>query len=172
MAWVFTANVPTGERVTAGGETPPEPIPILTLRGGDAADIVPEDLLRTVVADHSDGDGNVAEEVRTVRGKFAALQRVLETRIARYDAELDVVFEDTELIVYRLDDERDFDNIFDFCEIDSSRTRRLVVELMRAIATGRTASVTEFPLVVRKPRAFRVGEQHAHNRVARSGRND
>lgn len=162
----FTTNVPTEQRVETGGEAPPEPVPIQTLRGGDASDILSDDLLRQTVAEHKDAAENIAEIARQVRGEFAALQRVLETRIARYDAELDVVVEDTELIIYRLEKERDFEYIFDFFEIQNTFLRRVLVALMQAIATDRAATTSEYPLVVRKPTAFRAGERHARARLS------
>ncbi|WP_254823504.1 hypothetical protein [Haloglomus halophilum] len=158
------------QRADSGGEAPPESIPIQTIRGGDASDVVSEGLLRTTVAEHGDPAKNVPETVRRVRGEFASLQRVLETRIARYDAALEVVFEDTELIIYRLETERDFENILDFCEIETALHRRVIVALMRAIATDRTDTSPEYPLVVRKPTAFRAGERHARARLTRPDR--
>lgn len=142
-------------------ESPPETSSIQTLRGGDASDIVPEDMLRKTVAEYEDADQNVVGPTRTVRSEFAELQRVLETRIARYDEELDVVFEDAELIIYRLENEREFEYILDFCDVEDARTRQIIIEVMRTITTDRTAIPPEFPLVVRKPLAFRAGERHA-----------
>lgn len=168
----FTANVPSERRADTGGEAPPEPIPIQTMRGGDASDILSEALVRKTVAEHKGSDANVSEVARMVRGEFASLQRVLETRIARYDATLDVVFEDTELIIYRLETERDFENILDFCEIENAFTRRAIVELMQAIATDRAEAISEYPLVVRKPTAFRAGERHARARLSRPTHTD
>lgn len=163
----FTTDTRSTQRVDTGGDTLPEPVPIQPIRGGDASDIVPEDLLRKTVAEHRGSDENVAETARRVRGEFASLQRVLETRIARYDAALDAVFEDTELIVYRLETERDYENIFDFCEIEVALFRRVIVALMQAIATERADTAPEHPLVVRKPTAFRAGERHARARLTR-----
>lgn len=164
----FTADFPPEQPAGTGGEAPPEPVPIQTMRGGDASDIVPEKLLRRIVAEHDDSDENVVETARGIRGEFASLQRVLETRIARYDAALDVSFEDTELVVYRLEKEQDFDYILDFCEIENPLFRRVILALMQAIATDRAASTPEYPLVVRKPTAFRAGERHARTRLSRS----
>lgn len=168
----FTTDTPSEQRVDPGGEPPPEPISIQPIRGGDASDIVPEDLLRETVAEHEDPEENVAETAREVRGEFASLQRVLETRIPRYDAALDVVFEDSELIVYRLETERDFENVLDFCEIDTALLRRVIVALMRAIATDRGDTTVAYPLVVRKPTAFRAGERHARARLSPHARPD
>lgn len=168
----FTADIPSEQRVETGGETPPEPIPIQTLRGGDASDILPEDLLRRKVAEYKGSDGDVAETARMVRGEFASLQRVLETRIARYDSSLEVLFEDDELIIYRLERALDFEYILDFCEIEGSLTRHVIVESMEAIATDRAADGAEYPLVVRKPTAFRAGERHARARLSRSTNHD
>lgn len=168
----FTANAPSEQRVDAGGEAPPEPIPLQTMRGGDASDVVPSDLLRETVAAHADSDENVAETARMVRGEFASLQRILETRIARYDAELDVVFEDTELIVYRLEKERDFEYILDFCEVEKALLRSVIVASMQAIAADRAGTTPEYPLVVRKPTAFRAGERHARTRLSRPNPTD
>lgn len=167
-----TACIPVRQRVDTGGEAPPEPIPIQTLRGGDAADIVPDDLLRKTVADRGTSGEDAAETTRKFRGEFAALQRVLETRIARYDAELEVTFEDSELIVYQLETKRDFEYILDFCEIEDARFRRGIVELMQAIAADRTTTASEYSLVVRKPTAFRAGERHARARLTGSAHDD
>lgn len=168
----FDGEVQPERRVETGSETPPEPVPIQTLRGGDASDIVPRERLRAAVTAHVDSDGNTAQTARTIRGEFASLQRVLESRIARYDAALEVVFEDDEVIVYRLETRRDFRTIFEFCEIERRLFRDVIVELMRAIAADRTATVPEFPLVVRKPTAFRAGERHALSRRSRSSDHD
>lgn len=164
----FTTDTPCKEQGDTGGEAPPEPIPIQSMRGGDASDILPETLLRETVAAHEDSEENVAETAQRVRGEFASLQRILETRIPRYDAALDVVFEDTELVVYELDRARDFENVLDFCEIEPGLLRRVIVSLMQAIATDRADAVSEYPLVVRKPTAFRAGERHARARLSRS----
>lgn len=164
----FTTTLPSEQSVDTGGEDPTEPIPIRTLRGGDASDIIPEGLLREKVAEHKDSDENIAETARVVRGEFASLQRILETRIDRYDAELDVVYEDEELVIYRLETELAFEYILDFCEIEVDVTRNVILELMEAIATDRTDAVSEHPLVVRKPAAFRAGERHARARLSRS----
>lgn len=159
----FTTSPPSEGDGETDAEPPPEPIPLQTFGGGDASDIVPGDRLRATVAEHSNGT-EIAETARTVRGEFASLQRVLETRIARYDAELDVAFEDEEVVVYRLGGERDFENVLDFCEIERALLRRVITELMTAIAAERAGTAPEYPLVVRKPMAFRAGERHARAR--------
>lgn len=168
----FLTDTPSKHREDTGGDAPPEPIPIQPIRGGDASDIVSEALLRKTVAEHKDAEENVAETARTVRGEFASLQRILETRIARYDAALDVVFEDSELIVYRLETERDLENILHFCEIETPLLQRAIVALMQAIATDRADTVPAYPLVVRKPTAFRAGERHVRTRCAQSTHTD
>ncbi len=167
-----TASVPSEQREYTERDTSAESIPIQTLRGGDASDIVPEDVLRETVAKYEDSDQNVVGPTRTVRGEFAELQRVLETRIARFDAELDVAFEDTDLIIYRLETEREFEYILDFCEVENARSRQVIVTLMRTIATDRTAAAPEYPLVVRKPLAFRAGERHARTRSSQPDHRD
>lgn len=163
----FMTGLPSEQCEETEGETPPEPIPIQTFGGGDASDIVPENLLNATVAEHGDGT-DIAETARTIRGEFASLQRVLETRIARYDAELDVAYEDEELVVYRLERDLDFENVLDFCEIERPLLRRGIAELMTAIAADRACTAPEHPLVVRKPIAFRAGERHARARLSRS----
>ncbi|WP_276261421.1 hypothetical protein [Haloglomus litoreum] len=169
----FTTDTPPEGDGEIGAETPSEPISIQTFGGSDASDILTDDFLRTTVARHVEPDGEIAETIRTVRGEFASIQRVLETRILRYDAKLDVAFEDEELLVYRLERRVDFEYILDFCEIDHSILRDIIRELMVAIAADRAATAPEYPLVVRKPIAFRAGERHAHaRRFPRDTRND
>jgi hypothetical protein len=163
----FMSGLSSQQCGETGDEAPSEPIPIETFGGGDASDILPENLLEATVAAHVDGT-DIAETARTVRGEFASLQRVLETRIARYDAELDVAHEDEELVVYRLERALDFENVLDFCEIERPLLRRCIAELMTAIAGKRAGTAPEHPLVVRKPMAFRAGERHAHVRHSRS----
>lgn len=143
-----------------------EPIPVRTLSGGDASDILPDRLLDGTFERLGDSANQIPFTKRTLRGEFASLQRIFATRIERYDASFDVLYEDEELVVYRLETEKDLEYIFDYCEIEDRLMRFAIAELLEAIATDRAGDLSEDVLVVRKPLAFRAGERHILDRLS------
>lgn len=143
-----------------------ETIPIRTLSGGDASDILSDRLLDQTFERLEDSAKRVPFAKRSLRGEFASIQRVFATRIERYDASFDVLYEDEELVVYRLESEKDLEYIFDYCEIEDRSMRFAIAELLEAIATERAGDLSEDVLVVRKPLAFRAGERHVLDRLS------
>lgn len=134
--------------------------------GGDATDILPDEALKSRLDSSERADRTAGPPAATVRGDFAQLQRELETKIERFDRAYDVCHEDPRLIVYRLTKQKDYEYIFDYCEIDDRRIRHALVELMEAIAVDRMDETPRYPLVVRKPAMFRSGERHALFRLS------
>jgi len=129
--------------------------------GGDASDILPEELLGRRLRAHGRTDRPPdALSPRTVRGEFGLLQRELATKIGRLDRDCEIAFEDRELIVYALSKRKDLAYILDYCEIEDRLLRRVLLDLLAAIAEQRGEAPTH-PLVVRKPATFRAGERHA-----------
>lgn len=134
-------------------------------RGGDASDILPDRILQTQIQSSRRFKQNTASPASTIRGEFAQLQRELEVKIHRFDRTYDVCYEDSELIIYPLDRQKDYEYILDFCEVENIRLRKILIELMRAIATDRTNQVDQYPLVIRKPQLFRSGERHLRRQL-------
>lgn len=143
-------------------------VPIRTMSGGDASDILPERLLDETFEKLQASPTPIPFTKQSLRGEFASIQRIFATRIERYDASFDVLFEDEELIVYELETEKDLANILDYCEIEDRLMRVAVAELLEAIAADRADDLTDDLLVVRKPLAFRAGERHILNRLSSS----
>ena len=139
-------------------------------KGGDAADVLPDGALERLGGSPEGAGGDDPPRTLTIRGEFAQLQRELEGKIERFDRTCAVCYEDAELVVYRLDKQKDYEYILDYCEIDDAGLRRTMVELMRTIAADRTEDVPRYPLVVRKPQMFRSGERHVLYRLERFAR--
>lgn len=157
----FAPGGSSDEFADAESDGRPDPIPIRTLSGGDASDILPDELLDETFEELEDSANTIPFTKRSLRGEFASIQRVFATRIERYDASFDLLYEDEELIVYQLESEKDLEYIFDYCEIEDRSMRFAIADLLEAIATDRTSHPSEDLLVVRKPLAFRAGERHA-----------
>ena len=134
--------------------------------GGDAADILPAELLDRRLRRYETRGGASAPSARAVRGEFELLQRELSAKIPRFDRDCEIVHEDREAIVYALSKRKDLEYVLDYCEIDDRRIRRLVVELLGDIASSRAGNAPQHPLVVRKPASFRAGERHAIGRLS------
>lgn len=143
-----------------------ETVPIRTMSGGDASDILPERLLDETFDELRESANRIPFTKQSLRGEFASIQRVFATRIERYDASFDVSFEDDELLVYRLESRKDLENILDYCEIEDRLMRFAIQELLEAIAADRAVDPAENVLVVRKPLAFRAGERHILHRLS------
>lgn len=139
-------------------------------KGGDAADILPDGTLERLIGSLEGVGRDDPPRTLVIRGEFAQLQRELEGKIERFDRTCAVCYEDAELVIYRLDRQKDYEYILDYCEIDDARLRRTMVELMRAIAADRAGDVPPYPLVVRKPQMFRSGERHVLFRLERFAR--
>ncbi|WP_336136430.1 hypothetical protein [Natronomonas amylolytica] len=129
-------------------------------KGGDATDILPDEILKTRIQSRERFTQDDACSMVAVRGEFAQLQRELEARIEQFDRTCDVCYEDSEVIIYRLDKQKDYEYILDYCEVENTRLREMLVEVIRAIAADRTDEVGRYPLVIRKPHMFRSGERH------------
>lgn len=160
-----SGNAP-GEFDNAGPDGTEETVPIRTMSGGDASDILPDRLLDETFEELQESANNIPFTKQSLRGEFASIQRIFATRIARYDASFDVLFEDEELITYQLETEKDLENILDYCEIEDRLMRFAIAELLAAIATDRAGDLAGDLLVVRKPLAFRAGERHILNRLS------
>ena len=161
-----TSGDSSGAFGDAESASPAENIPIRTLSGGDASDVLPDGLLDETFRELEESANRVPFTKRALRGEFASIQRVFATRLERYDASFDVAYEDEELVVYRLENERDLEYIFDYCEIEDGLMRFAIAELLEAIATERAGDLSDDPLVVRKPLAFRAGERHVLARLS------
>lgn len=129
-------------------------------KGGDATDILPDEILKTRIQSHKGFGQDDASPTVTVRGEFAQLQRELEARIDRFDRTCEIRYEDSEVIVYRLDKQKDYEYILDYCEVENKRLREILIDVIRAIAADRADEAGQYPLVVRKPPMFRSGERH------------
>jgi len=134
--------------------------------GGDASDILPEELLERRLRQRGLPKVGHARSAESIRGEFGLLQRELSAKIGRFDRDCEVAFEDGEAIVYRLPKRKDLEYVLDYCEIDDRLVRELVVELMGDIAEDRAGSAPAHPLVIRKPASFRAGERHALARLS------
>jgi hypothetical protein len=132
--------------------------------GGDASDILPEELLGRRLRAHGRPGRNASLSPRAVRGEFELLQRELATKIGRLDRDCEIVHEDRELIVYALSKRKDLAYVLDYCEIEDRLLRRVLVDLLASIAEER-GEAPAHPLVVRKPTTFRAGERHALERL-------
>lgn len=143
-----------------------ETVPIRTMSGGDASDILSERLLDETFEELRESANAIPFTKHSLRGEFASIQRIFATRIERFDASFDVWFEDEELVVYELETEKDLETILDYCEIEDRLMRVAVAELLEAIATDRAGDLPDDLLVVRKPLAFRAGERHILHRLS------
>ena len=143
-----------------------EPVTAAAPGGGDASDILPEELLERRLRQRGLSKGDCGRSARSIRGEFGLLQRELSAKIARFDRDCEVVYEDGEAIVYGLSKRKDVAYVLDYCEIDDRLVRELIVELMGDIAEARAGSAPTHPLVIRKPASFRAGERHALARLS------
>ena len=137
-------------------------------RGGDATEILPDEILKTRIQSYRKFMRNDASPANTVRGEFAQLQRELETRIEQFDRTCDICYEDSEVIIYQLEKQKDYEYILDYCEVENTQIREILVELIRAIGADRTDEAGQYPLIIRKPRMFRSGERHVLGQLFRS----
>lgn len=136
--------------------------------GGDASNILSDEILDARLRSCGTFDRDDPDAAVTVRGEFAQLQRELETKIAQFDRTCDVWYEDSEVIVYRLDKRKDYQYILDYCEVETDRLREILIALFRAIADDRADDAIRYPLVVRKPHMFRCGERHVIDQLSAS----
>jgi hypothetical protein len=136
--------------------------------GGDASNILPDEILEARIRSCGTFDHGDPSAAVTIRAEFAQLQRELEAKIARFDRTCDVWYEDSEVIVYRLERRKDYEYILDYCEVETDRLREILVALLRAIAADRADDAIRYPLVVRKPHMFRCGERHVIDRLSAS----
>ncbi|QLH82083.1 hypothetical protein [Halosimplex pelagicum] len=134
-------------------------------KGGDASDIIPDEILTYRIRSYGRFNQDDASPAVTIRGEFAQLQRELESRIEQFDHTCNVCYEDSEVIIYQLDKQKDYEYLLDYCEIENLQLRVIIVELMREIAADRSEDVGQYPLVIRKPRMFRSGERHLLNQL-------
>ncbi|MGQ3330709.1 hypothetical protein [Halorubrum sp. FL23] len=138
-------------------------------KGDDASDILPDEILKDHIRSFENSIQNYASQAIMIRGEFAQLQRELETQIEQFDQTCEVHYEDSEVIIYQLNKQKDYEYILDYNEVEVPQLRVILIELMRAIAADRSDEVGRYPLVIRKPQMFRSGERHITSQLFKEG---
>lgn len=137
-------------------------------RGGDATDILPDEILKNrILSDRKSIPSDVSLAV-TIRSEFAQVQRELEAKIEQFDRTCDVCYEDSEVIIYQLEKQKDYEYILDYCEVETTHVREILVELIQATVADRTDEAGRCPLIIRKPHMFRSGERHLLGQLLQS----